>query len=103
MSGGHYHYLYHSLNQLAEAIEQDFKKDGIVQEESWPNTAPYPGRNLTKEVDLLEGANKTQREYILIEVKSLIYDLKQCAHRAKELEKFLSGDTDIQTYIDNVS
>jgi len=77
MSGGHYQYQYRYLEYLADEIEADF---------------------LNEDDSVLDG-NIVERFKILMEVKSLIRELRICAVRAKELEWFMSGDTGAESYL----
>lgn len=77
MSGGYYQYAYSQLERFADEIEADF----LNGDESVPDGV------------------YAERFKILVEVKSLINDLRICAVRAKELEWFMSGDTGAETYL----
>jgi hypothetical protein len=84
MSGGHYEYKYHYLDDLADDIERD-----LVSEKEEYN--PFD-----------EYDNETQRVRIKNEVESLLKDLRRCAKRAKELEWYMSGDTGAASYLDRL-
>jgi len=80
MSGGHFQYQYRSLELLADEIESEF----LNEDESVPD------------------GNIVERFKILVEVKSLIRELRICAVRAKELEWFMSGDTGAESYLERL-
>jgi hypothetical protein len=97
MSGGHYEYKYHHIDDLAEEIDREFEKDGKYMTEDW--SVECSGRKPLIESDYLDGATSEQKEFILNEIKSLVIILKDAAFRAKELEWFMSGDTGFESYI----
>ena len=76
MSGGHYDYKYHYLNDLADEIANDLDSGSMYEN---TNTAE-------------------DRLWIREEVHDLIDQLRDCAKRAKELEWYMSGDTGIESY-----
>jgi len=103
MSGGHYDFAFSTIDLLADNIEGEFIKDGKYMTEDW--SIPYnqaQDRPMIEE-DRLFDATKEQKPIILKEIKSLVKDLKDCAKRAKELEWYLSGDTDASDYIKNLN
>lgn len=104
MSGGHYNYLYHNLDELADYIEKDFLNDGKYMEEDYSVGTTYPDYNKKplKESDRIGDANPDQRQVILTEIHSLINDLRKCAKRAKELEWYMSGDTGAESYLERL-
>jgi hypothetical protein len=100
MSGGHYNYLYHQLNNLADNIESDFINNGIYTSEDYS----YDNKSLNNQIplkifDRLEDASTQQKVIILKEIRTLINDLRNCSNRAKELEWYMSGDTGADTYL----
>jgi hypothetical protein len=98
MSGGHYQYKYHTIDDLAEEIDREFENDGkhMITDYSveWIDY-----KRPMIEADYLEGATPEQKEEILAEIKSLVATLKDAAFRAKELEWFMSGDTGFESYL----
>jgi hypothetical protein len=102
MSGGHYDYLYHRLNELADSIEGDFIDNGKYMGEDWGSSEDFYGRRPAKEYDRLEDATPEQKLIILSEIKSLIKDLRNCSNRAKELEWYMSGDTGASSYLERL-
>ena len=102
MSGGHYEYAYHHLDELADYIEGDFLNDGKYMSEDYEMGRKWDGSYHEKECDRLEDASEAQKIMILEEIKSLIKDLKNCAHRAKELEWYMSGDTGATSYLERL-
>lgn len=54
------------------------------------------------EQDYLEGSTEEQREFVLKEVKKLVKDLKKASARAKALDWFLSGDTGLESYLEDL-
>jgi len=103
MSGGYHDYAYSHIDMLADNIEADFLYGGKYLTEDW--SIPYnqaQDRPMIEE-DRLFDATKEQKPIILKEIKSLVKDLKDCAKRAKELEWYLSGDTDASDYIKNLN
>jgi hypothetical protein len=97
MSGGHYEYKYHHIDDLAEEIDREFEKDGKYMTEDW--SVECFGQKPLIEKDYLDGATQEQKEEILTEIKSLVSILKDAAFRAKELEWFMSGDTGFESYL----
>ena len=97
MSGGHYSYKYHQIDDLAEEIDREFENDGKYMTEDW-FVEGFGGKPLI-EKDYLGGATPEQKEEILTEIKSLVSILKDAAFRAKELEWFMSGDTGFESYL----
>ncbi len=97
MSGGHYQYRYHTIDDLAEEIDREFENDGKYMIEDW--SVECFGRKPLIEADRLDGATPEQKEKILTEIKSLVEILKDAAFRAKELEWFMSGDTGFESYL----
>ena len=97
MSGGHYNYKYHAIDDLAEEIDIEFQNDGKYMTEDW--SVECFGRKPLIEVDYFDGATQEQKEEILSEIKSLVSILKDAAFRAKELEWFMSGDTGFESYL----
>jgi hypothetical protein len=97
MSGGHYDYKYHQIDDLAEEIEREFENNGKYMTEDWSNKSF--SRTPLIEADYFEGATPEQKEKILTEIKSLVETLKDAAFRAKELEWFMSGDTGFESYL----
>jgi hypothetical protein len=98
MSGGHYEYKYHVIDDLAEEIDREFENDGKYMSEDW--STERLGREIPMiENDHLDGATPEQKEEILSEIKSLVSTLKDAAFRAKELEWFMSGDTGFESYL----
>ena len=97
MSGGHYEYKYHTIDDLAEEIDREFENDGKYMREDW--SVECFGRKPLIEADHLDGATQEQKEEILTEIKSLVSILKDTAFRAKELEWFMSGDTGFESYL----
>lgn len=102
MSGGHYNYLYHRLDELADYIEQDFLNDGKYVDEDWSAELAFYNEKPTKEYDRIGDAKPEERPIILKEIKSLINDLKNCALRSKELEWYMSGDTGATSYLERL-
>lgn len=102
MSGGHYDYLYHRLDELADYIEGDFINDGKYTDEDWSAEMDFYGRRPDREYDRLEDATPEERAIILEEIKSLIKDLRRCSIRAKELEWYMSGDTGATSYLNRL-
>ena len=103
MSGGHYDYKYHALNELSDAIEQDFLKDGKYMTDDY--SVPHIGFSRHPQVgaDRIGDATEEERPLILAEIKSLIADLKKCAFRAREIEWYMSGDTGATSYLKRLS
>jgi hypothetical protein len=101
MSGGHYEYKYHTIDDLAEEIDREFEKDGKYMSEDW--SVECYGRKPLIENDHLDGATPEQKEEILSEIKSLVATLKDAAFRAKELEWFMSGDTGFESYLNRLN
>jgi hypothetical protein len=97
MSGGHYNYKYHQIDDLAEEIEREFENDGKYMTEDW--SVECFGRKPLIEKDYLDGATPEQKEEILNEINSLVSILKDAAFRAKELEWFMSGDSGFESYL----
>jgi len=98
MSGGHYDYKYHHIDDLSEEIEREFENDGKYMTEDW--SAERLGREIPMiERDHFYGATPEQKEEILSEINALVVTLKDAAFRAKELEWFMSGDTGFESYI----
>lgn len=97
MSGGHYNYKYHAIDDLAEEIDIEFQNDGKYMTEDW--SVECFGRKPLIEADYFDGATQEQKEEILSEIKSLVSILKDAAFRAKELEWFMSGDTGFESYL----
>jgi hypothetical protein len=91
MSGGHYNYQYHALGNLADDIERDFVNEGKCK-----NTYAF-GED--EELDRIGDATAEQRPKILGEVAALVGDLRAIAHRARELEWYMSGDTGADSYL----
>ena len=102
MSGGHYNYKYHQIDDLAEEIEREFENDGKYMTEDWSAEVRYGTRQM-KEADHLDGATPEQKEEILSEINSLVATLKDAAFRAKELEWFMSGDTGFESYLRRIN
>jgi hypothetical protein len=102
MSGGHYEYKYHVIDDLAEEIDREFENDGKYMSEDW--STERLGREIPMiENDHLDGATPEQKEEILSEIKSLVATLKDAAFRAKELEWFMSGDTGFESYLNRLN
>ena len=102
MSGGHYDYKYHHVDDLAEEIEREFENDGKYMTEDW--SAERISRQIPMvEIDRFDGATPEQKEEILAEINSLVATLKDAAFRAKELEWFMSGDTGFESYLRRLS
>lgn len=102
MSGGHYEYKYHTIDDLAEEIDREFENDGKYMSEDW--SAERLGREIPMiEKDHFNGATPEQKEEILNEIKSLVSTLKDIAFRAKELEWFMSGDTGFESYLNRLN
>jgi len=99
MSGGHYDYLYHRLDELADNIEGDFVNDGKYVGEDWSAKRDFYDKPPEREFDRLDDATPEQKIEILAEIRSLIKDLRKCAIRAKELEWYMSGDTGATSYL----
>jgi hypothetical protein len=97
MSGGHYNYKYHQIDDLAEEIEREFENDGKYMVEDW--SVECFGRKPLIEKDYLGNATPEQKSEILSEINSLVITLKDAAFRAKELEWFMSGDTGFESYL----
>jgi len=97
MSGGHYNYKYHQIDDLAEEIEREFENDGKYMVEDW-SVESFNQKPLI-EKDYLGAATPKQKEEILAEINSLVTILKDAAFRAKELEWFMSGDTGFESYL----
>jgi HEPN domain-containing protein len=98
MSGGHYQYKYHTIDDLAEEIDREFENDGKFMTQDW--SVERTGYEIPmREADYFEGATPEQKEEILTEIKSLVATLKDAAFRAKELEWFMSGDTGFESYL----
>jgi hypothetical protein len=98
MSGGHYQYKYHTIDDLAEEIDREFENDGKFMTQDW--SVERTGYEIPmREADYFEGATLEQKEEILTEIKSLVATLKDAAFRAKELEWFMSGDTGFESYL----
>lgn len=102
MSGGHYNYKYHQIDDLAEEIEREFENDGKYMTEDWSANVSYGTRQM-READHFDGATPEQKEEILAEINSLVAILKDAAFRAKELEWFMSGDTGFESYLKRLS
>lgn len=103
MSGGHYDYKYHRVEELADDIERDFLNGGKYQDTDWDSNEVNPfGERGKKEYDRIGDATPEQREIILAEITKLIEDLKQCSFRAKELEWYMSGDTGADSYLERL-
>jgi hypothetical protein len=98
MSGGHYEYKYHAIDDLAEEIDREFENDGKHMITDYSAEWIDYKRPMI-EADYLEGATPEQKEEILSEIKSLVATLKDVAFRAKELEWFMSGDTGFESYL----
>jgi len=102
MSGGHYEYKYHTIDDLAEEIDREFENDGKYMVEDW--SAERLGREIPMiERDRFYGATPEQKEEILAEIKLLVATLKDVAFRAKELEWFMSGDTGFESYLNRLN
>lgn len=97
MSGGHYNYKYHQIDDLAEEIEREFENDGKYMVEDW--SVECFGRKPLIEKDYLGNATPEQKSEMLSEINSLVITLKDAAFRAKELEWFMSGDTGFESYL----
>jgi hypothetical protein len=100
MSGGHYNYKYHQIDDLAEEIEREFENDGKYMVEDW--SVECFGRKPLIEKDYLGNATPEQKSEILSEINSLVTILKDAAFRAKELEWFMSGDTGFESYLKRI-
>ena len=100
MSGGHYEYKYHAIDDLAEEIDREFEKEGKYMTEDW--SGEYYAKRPLIEADYLDGATPEQKDEILSEIKSLVATLKDAAFRAKELEWFMSGDTGFESYLERL-
>ena len=100
MSGGHYNYKYHQIDDLAEEIEREFENDGKYMVEDW--SVECFGRKPLIEKDYLGNATPEQKSEILSEINSLVITLKDAAFRAKELEWFMSGDTGFESYLKRI-
>lgn len=86
MSGGHYDYQYSRINTLADEIESEFidYKQTVIKNDGY---------------DIFENATVDQRIDAFIKINKLIFDLKECAHRAKVLEWFMSGDITLKHFL----
>ena len=102
MSGGHYNYKYHQIDDLAEEIEREFENDGKFLTEDWSADVIY-GTKQMREADYFDCATPEQKEEILSEINSLVATLKDAAFRAKELEWLMSGDTGFESYLRRLS
>lgn len=100
MSGGHYNYKYHQIDDLAEEIEREFENDGKYMVEDW--SVECFGRKPLIEKDYLGNATPEQKSEMLSEINSLVITLKDAAFRAKELEWFMSGDTGFESYLKRI-
>ena len=82
MSGGHYDYLYTHINELADRIEKDQRRSKEGPDE-WGNKHEL-----------------TEDEYLMMEL--FRHSLITTSDVAKELEWFMSGDTDSKYFIEKV-
>jgi len=103
MSGGHYDYIFSTIELLADNIEGEFIKDGKYMTEDWSIPYNQAGDRPMVEADHLYDATEEQKPIILKEIKSLVNDLKDCAKRAKELDWYLSGDTGASSYLERLN
>lgn len=87
MSGGHYDYQYSKINNLADEIESEF----IDYEQTVKKNDGY---------DIFEGVTDKQKNDALLKIYKLIYDLRNCANRARNLEWFMSNDSSIESFLD---
>ena len=102
MGGGYFNYQYQHLNYLADDIEGKFINNGKYIDEDYSADTGWNYNRPKKEFDRLNGATEEQREQILLEVNSLVQDLRMCSKRAKELEWLLSGDINIANYLKKI-
>jgi hypothetical protein len=104
MSGGHYEYAYAKIEYLADDIKKEFARDGKYMGEDW--SCPSAGFSRDRpmiEKNYFDDATPEQRKILLKEIRSLIKDLYQCSKRAKALEWFMSSDTGIESYIEELN
>lgn len=92
MSGGHYDYVQFNLTLLADNIEGEFKEGGKHQIEDWRESL-YSTQSKMIEADYFEGFSDPEREYVLDNIKKLVFDIRSCYNRINILDRFMSGDT----------
>ena len=83
MSGGALDYTYQDVFMLADTIEEKMKADEIFGED----------------IGIMPASKQRK---VTREIQQLIADLRLAGLRAKSLEWYMSGDTGIESYLEDI-
>jgi hypothetical protein len=93
MSGGHYDYARFKIMAIRGAIEADFVNKGKF-------VCEYEGREKHHLKD--RGAKIGHQRIIVNEISDLLNSLDDVARRVNNLEWFMSGDSGVEEYINQI-
>lgn len=98
MSGGHFEYNERHIFNIADEIEVILQNDCKYIDDVWRD-----GRFQQTEFDRFEDATELERMKIMLELESLVNDLRKVYSRVREIDYYLSGDTGATSYLERLN